>query len=378
MRHADSHAFSGDRGDPLGLLTRGTTLTGYRELAESLGLDSAQMLQLANLPPEAAGNRDLMVSLESVAVLLDESARKCGQEAFGLMLAETRSVGNLGMLGLMVREEPTVRHALEAIARYGHLQNRGMDLSLEDLGQFTLVHFRLRLRRQELARQGIELAAGVVARLLHALTHDLLRPVRACFTHGRPVHFDVHRRVLGPDIDFSQAFDALVYRTSDLGLPIPGADPAQGQMLKQWLDAQLGELRDDPCEPVRQAVRTLLATGNCSVDRVADYLGMHRRTLNRRLAQTGESVSAVIDDVRCDLAQFYLSAGHLAHYEIADLLGFASGADFSRWFKAHFGVTASQWKGQHPARSGVPKSPGSRAGGVTAQHDRPSIVPNCN
>jgi hypothetical protein len=41
---------------------------------------------------------------------------------FGLRLAERRSLSNLGALALLIREQPTIRKALEVLANYIHLQ----------------------------------------------------------------------------------------------------------------------------------------------------------------------------------------------------------------------------------------------------------------
>lgn len=71
--------------------------------------------------------------------------------------------------------------------------------------------------------------------------------------------------------------------------------------------------------------------------------GTHRRTLNRQLAYAGESVSTLIDDVRAEMAETYLVGGVRTLYQVGDLRGFASGAEFSRWFRGRFGMTASQW-----------------------------------
>ena len=87
----------------------------------------------------------------------------------------------------------------------------------------------------------------------------------------------------------------------------------------------------------------LLPSGLCSVDRVAQHLGMHRRTLNRHLATEGESVKSIINAVRAELAQEYLANSKRKLYEVADLLGFSSAGAFSRWFRSQFGKTPSDW-----------------------------------
>ena len=85
-------------------LTRSASLTDYEHVAQSVGLDPFLMLRLAKLPPKVLIDPNLMISADSVGWLLEESARLSGQEAFGLLLAETRSLGNLGMLAMAIRE----------------------------------------------------------------------------------------------------------------------------------------------------------------------------------------------------------------------------------------------------------------------------------
>lgn len=327
----------------VGCLTRSATLTGYESLALSVGLDPVRMMQMAKLPIEALSDPDIFISLDSVATLLEESARQSRQEAFGLLLAETRRLSNLGVLALVVREEPTARAVVQSLARYMRIQNRGLQLKVEDAGTLAMIHLDLRLQRHGGARQGIEMAVAITLRTLRALTNEVFKPERLSFIHGRPRSLEVHRRVLGAPVDFSQSFDAIICRSRDLDLPIPSADPALSRAVRRWLDAQLAEARDDPLDRVRQVVRTLLPTGACSVEQVAEHLGTHRRTLNRRLAIAGENVSTIIDEVRAEMAEAYLAGGLRTLYEVAGLLGFSSGADFSRWFRGHYGMTATQW-----------------------------------
>jgi AraC-like DNA-binding protein len=153
--------------------------------------------------------------------------------------------------------------------------------------------------------------------------------------------------VLGTAIEFSQECNAIVCRGRDLDMPIPAADPTLNREVKRWLDMQLANLRDEPAQRARQIVRMLLPGGLCSVDQVAQHLGMHRRTLNRHLAAEGESVSTIINAVRAELAEEYLANSKRRLYEVAELLGFSSAADFSRWFRSQFGKTPSGWAAQY-------------------------------
>ena len=324
-------------------LTRSASLTDYEHVARSVGLDPFRMLRMAKLPARVLDDPNMMISADSVGWLLEESARRSGQEAFGLLLAETRSLANLGMLALAIREEPTLRAALQSCVRYMRLHNAGVQLRLDDADDVVLLHIGVNMQPHGVRRQAIEMSTGIGLRILRVLSCNAFRPERISFTHERPASLEVHRRVLGTAIDFSQDCNAMVCLGRDLNMPIPAADPALNREVKQWLDTQLANFRDEPAQRARQIVKMLLPSGLCSADRVAQHLGMHRRTLNRHLAAEGESVTTIINAVRGELAEEYLANRKRRLYEVAELLGFSSAGDFSRWFRSQFGRTPSDW-----------------------------------
>jgi AraC-like DNA-binding protein len=329
-------------------LTRSASLTDYEQIARSVGLDPFRMLRMAKLPAKVLDDPNMMISADSVGWLLEESARLSGQQAFGLLLAERRSLANLGMLALLIREEPTLRAAAQSCIRYMRLHNSGVQLRLDDeADDLVLLHIGMNMQPHGVRRQAVEMSTGVVLRTLKALSGNTFRPVSISFTHERPARLEVHRRVLGSAIEFSQDCNALVCRGRDLNKPIHAADPMLNREVTRWLDMQLANVQDEPAQRARQIVRMLLPSGLCSVDRVAQHLGMHRRTLNRQLAAEGESVTTIINAVRAGLAEEYLTNSKRRLYEVAELLGFASAGDFSRWFRGQFGRTPSDWAAHH-------------------------------
>ena len=334
-------------------LTRSASLTDYEHVARSVGLDPFRMLRMAKLPARVLDDPNVMISADSVGWLLEESARLSGQEAFGLLLAETRSLANLGMLALLIREEPTLRAALQSCARYMRLHNAGVELRLDDAGDVVLMHVGVNMQRG-VCRQAIEQSIGIGVRTLSVLSCDTVRPVRICFTHERPASLEVHRRVLGTALEFSQDCNAMVCRGRDLDMPIPAADPTLNREVRRWLDTQLANFPDEPAQRARQIVRMLLPSGLCSADRVAQHLGVHRRTLNRQLAAEGETITTIINAVRAELAEEYLANSKRRLYEVAELLGFSSAGDFSRWFRDRFGRTPSDWAAHHRKRRQQP------------------------
>ena len=55
----------------------------------------------------------------------------------------------------------------------------------------------------------------------------------------------------------------------------------------------------------------------------------------------------IINAVRAELAEEYLANSKRRVYEVAELLGFSSAGDFSRWFRGQFGKTPSDWAARY-------------------------------
>lgn len=89
-------------------------------------------------------------------------------------------------------------------------------------------------------------------------------------------------------------------------------------------------------------VREMLPMGRCSVEELAQHLGVDRRTVHRHLARSGQTFSSLVNDVRGELAEAYLEGGVRRLTEVAHLLGFSALSAFSRWHKRHFGFTLTQ------------------------------------
>ena len=100
-------------------LIRGAVLNNYVEVARSVGLDPYRMVAACNLPATCLTDAEAKVPAIAVARLLEASAGQSGRPDFGLLLAERRTLSNLGALALLVREQPTIRKALEALVAAG-------------------------------------------------------------------------------------------------------------------------------------------------------------------------------------------------------------------------------------------------------------------
>src|SRR5215470_3441580 len=113
-------------------LIRGAVLSNYVDVARSVGLDPYRMIAEFRLPPASLTDPDVRVSAAVVARLLEESAHRSGKIDFGLRLADRRTVANLGALALLVREQPTMRKALDVLVGYMFLHGESLLLNVKE------------------------------------------------------------------------------------------------------------------------------------------------------------------------------------------------------------------------------------------------------
>lgn len=327
-------------------LGRSAGLTGFLGVAARAGVDAHALAATVGLPPEALTDPDLQISVELMGRMYELAAEQSGADDFALQIAETRRISNLGAVGLVVREQPTVRKAIAAYARYQWLQNDAYSLSLEEFGDQAVLRVQGPAWQQ---RQEQELSVATVVRTLKAVLGEAWKPLEVRLTHSAPARTDTHRRVFGVTPLFNQDCPAVVIRREDLDAAIPTADPDMARQVTAYLEQmtegrrQRGPLR----HRVGVLVVALLPEGLCTVERVAQRLGMDRRTLHRRLAAEGATFSSILDATRCDMATNLLTTSDRPLQSVADLLGFSSLSAFAHWFRRKFHQSASAYRAAH-------------------------------
>jgi len=332
-------------------LIRSACLTSYPEVARSLGLQPLVLLDACGIDRRCLDDPDIKLPAKALGRLLEASARAAKVEDFGLRLAETRTLSVLGPVGLLVREEATVRDALGSLMRYIRLHNEALYLRLEERGREAVISAEIRIERPVPVRQGVELAVGVLYRVLRSLLGTQWRPL-VCFAHDAPRRSDTHRRTFGGRVRFARDFNGIACSTSDLDRTIPASDPALARYARQHLEALLARPNASTADKVRELVWLQLASGRCAVELVADQLGMDRRALHRRLATEQLTFSAIVEAVRTEIVTRTLPSRERTLGSIADMAGFASLSAFSRWFHGRFGVSPTAWR-MHSALSSL-------------------------
>ena len=323
---------------------RYASLSGYADIAQSLGLDPVTLLRGAGLDVADLATPDKWVPAARVARLLELSARTAGIDNFGLQLAQYRQLSTLGPLSLVLQSEPDLRSALDLLVRYEHTYNEALRIRVSEAGGLATVRLWFEFGEPAPSRQGEELAVAALHAIIRELAGPAWHPLSVCFTHDAPRDPSAHTNLFGGRLRFGHAFTGLVFYARDLDAPLTasGSRPRADETL-QALAKPKGANTSDR---VRDLVEVLLPTGRCSADEIARAIGVDRRTLHRHLSAGDETFSSIVDSMRAGLAERYLSNDRYRLTEISTLLGFAAPSAFTRWFRHRFGTSPSQWRGR--------------------------------
>ena len=325
-------------------LVRAAVLTNYFEVASHLGLNPQPLLAKLGLNRRLLGDSESRISLKAAITLLEESARVTSCNSFGLRMAESRQLAHFGVVSLLLSHQATLREALLVLTQYQHLLNESLAIHIEDAGKLAILREEVITDGSIEKRQGTELAIGVLFRLCTALLGQHWHPVSVSFTHSAPEDLSVHQRLFRCKIEFDAEFNGIACLAADIDRPNPMADPGMARNAVRLVETLPTAGPPSVVLEVRKAIYVGLPMGRATIEQVALALGMNVRTLQRRLDDTAHSFSALIDEVRRELALRYMENSQYQLGRVAELLGYSMLSSFTRWFKAQFGMTPERWR----------------------------------
>ena len=302
-------------------MVRVDALRRVDELVSEWGGDLASLCHRSQIDPNVLCNRHAMFALRALANFFDRAAQDLGCPDFACRLAELqRGAGVFGPLDIAMRNAATPRQALEVLERCIRAYSPGIGCALAEPA----------------AADG-----PPVVRCVAHLPGDA--GSEAVRLHTLLTIAWVLRDIAGGNaIVSAQLPDALVLEPALLDHPVEGADPLIHDMAVNFIETRYPMQVDVLGARVRANMARLLAEGRSSAADAASTLGMHTRTLQRRLRAEGASFEIIRESARKELAWRYLRQGNLPLVHIARLLGFSESSVLSRNCFRWFGLSPRQ------------------------------------
>jgi AraC-like DNA-binding protein len=318
--------------------------------AAARGASLPALCAAAGITPEQLDMPDHRIAGEQTRRAWQMAVAQTGDADFGLHLGEHTEPAVLGLVGYVMLSSPDLRRAFEKLLRYTDLLTDGVRGQLEC--RRGRAHIDLHIADDvdnylhTDPRHAIESTAATVVALTRALTGRALPVTAMAFQHAAPPHVAEHRRIFGVPVTFGAAVTRLSFAEAALGWPVVHTHPALLAAFEAEAEAALARIDGDQSwsARARRATADQLKGELPSVAAVARALKVSPRSLQRLLAEEKTSFRAVLDHVRCSLAQRYLGRPQTSLTEIAFLLGFSEPSVFHRSFKRWTGRTPQQFR----------------------------------
>jgi len=284
---------------------------------------------------------DRFLSFEQFRRLVLRGIELTEEGWLGLDVGRSTQVSSHGPLGYAMVASPNVAEALGLVERYSSLRLQVANFSVERAAG------RVRLRIEDSIGWGNiseYISSHIVSALcllLETVSGMPLPEARITLAHTSPPWADQYRtRLRGVAIDFDAPTYGIEMPASFASTPCITADSGAFRQA-----VRLCERAEDQHKNDGDVAKRVL---DCLLDRQGDYprleemakgLHMSNRTLVRKLKAQGTSYQMLLDDVRQELAYWYLEQTDMPVETIAERLGYRDTSNFSRTCKRWFGVT---------------------------------------
>jgi AraC-like DNA-binding protein len=325
----------------------------FPELVRELGGDPEALMRRLGLEPAAWAQGGQPLGYRAWAGLLEEAARELACPDLGLRLAARQGGGSVfGPMGVVMRNSKTFGEALQYVISHNHAHSLAAQIRLEpDPDGFLFVAHEILVERLPNKAQALEqiMLLGHLNAIESTGGRARVREVR--FRHQPLSPLRTYRRHFGCPVLFDQQEDGTVYSERDLASPILDADARAYAAATSLIEAEFPPMAPPLRALVRGAILQRLGAEDCSNEAIAAKLGLHSRTLHRRLRAEGASFQAIKDEVRRDVALYYVQHTGLDLADVAQKLGYSEHSVFTRSCLRWFSAPPSELRAQR-ARAG--------------------------
>ena len=314
--------------------------------AESQGEDTKELVQ--NLGLEGIGDREehMRVPLVCYDQLWATLVEKTGNPLLSLKFAQGFSgQGQNHVFYLMILKCCNGLQILEKLCRYHDVMSNHLHLSIKEEGERVL----LVLKSQGTSltqRLSVEAFSAVILGLLSHVSKNHILPQRIGFQHQAAGAVADYKKAYGLSPDFSAKENHLVFNRSVILEPLHPSDPKLLLAIESYVQNLLENITGNIglAGRVKEILVDSLGGRLPTLQEVAKKMALSPRGLQQKLALEGSSFRKLVNEVRREMAVYWLREGTMSMGEITFMLGFAEQSAFVRAFHRYEGVAPVKFR----------------------------------
>ncbi|MEY4763958.1 MAG: hypothetical protein RI907_631 [Pseudomonadota bacterium] len=341
------------------------TVTNWVRASRQCGVDIEPIFRALGMdisslhPTTATATRAQLQDLMQACI--DATHEVGSPQHFPVVLGDTFAFEYLADVETFLTTSNTLREAAKALDWIPSLVTPMMHFSLAEHGadaRLTLHAEAVNDEYNALTWAYVESILTTVLKFARRLLGAQPLQARLTLRHPRHAHGDWVAEHLALPIDWEQPVDALWLPRNLLDAPLRGGFPMLHEQAEKRVVATVAERTAQHQRPsddladedrhlsarIERALRDKPRLLGLGLEGLALEMGLHARTLQRRLKDAGETHSAIQARVRYELAQAWLQDASLSIEDIAERLGFSDRRSFTLAFSRWSGQTPSQFR----------------------------------
>ncbi|WP_052063620.1 helix-turn-helix transcriptional regulator [Nitrincola sp. A-D6] len=310
-------------------------------MCQVLEIDIKTILLRTGLPVESLENHGLNVSAKKLMSVFGAVVEEYQHDDYHIRLADGYSKVACGHHIVAIQFSETLREGIRRVAHFIRLLAPVDWIISESEGTFR-IEFRGQSPDFYLTGEFQIMGFHWLVKCGSNVTTQRIVPSRVCITEKVPYQSQIEEEMGCPISIASTPF--IEFPSHLMDLPVLSFNP----QIVHGLDALIGSssLADgDPDQlitNVHSVLQNLMPSGVVNIERVAERLGLSKRTLERRLNQNGLTFKEILRNCRKSMADHYVNKTQLSIAEISLLLGYSETNSFYRAFKEWYGHTPKQ------------------------------------
>lgn len=327
--------------------TSSTVLLGIINAALKLGVDIQSILRQSGISINLDHISQSTINLKQVHALVVAIEKASGHPALGLLTGEDFDFEYLPDLKSFLMSASTLREAFESIHPIQKLISPLLILNAEETKKAAIIKFHPDgMLDGEDERHYSEMIFTCIKTIINRLMRKTVLPKAVHFRHGRSELISLYKDFFGSVIVLNAPENAIIYDRAIIDIPLPGGFPEIRRQAGRIVNQQLADspLRGGLLEDLERLLAARSDLLNAPIEQVARSLNMSARTLQRRLAENGHSITGMRDLIRFKLAIQSLQFKRHSIEEIAEKLGFSDRHCFTQAFKRWSSLSPSAYR----------------------------------
>lgn len=288
-------------------------------------------------------NPESDISLASAGRLFEAAVNLTGARHFGVLVGEHFDLSAFGPIGALMRHARTVGDALRDFIFHFHVHDRAGSPVLFSLDPSTVIlGYSIHDQRTPAAEHLHATSATIAYRILRELCGPGFQCLAVQLSCDRPPDTAEYRRLFGRRVVFNAATSGVVFAASWLSKPLAAAEAARHRELRETIADVSEPMRFS--ERLESVLHQAILGGHVAATDIARYLGLHERTLRRRLRGEATTLRHLVNRTRFEIAGQLLRNTRLPVTEIAAAVRYADSNAFSRAFHGWASRSPREWR----------------------------------